>query len=43
MDHDSVHLIICDMSMLSEVDGVNDFVISIGLVTVQILRLSTVA
>jgi hypothetical protein len=43
MDHDSVHLIVCDVSVLSEVDWVNNFIISISLVAVQIFRLPTVA
>lgn len=42
-NHDSVHLVICDVAGLSEVDRVYDFVVAVGLVAVKILGLSTMA
>jgi hypothetical protein len=42
-DHDAVHLVVGDVAGLSEVDGVDDFVVTIGLVAVEVLRLPTVA
>lgn len=42
-DHDSVHLIICDVPMLPKIDRINDFVISIRLITVEVLCLPTMA
>lgn len=42
-DHDAVHLVICDVPMLSEINWVNDFVISIRLIAVKVLCLPTVA
>lgn len=43
LDHDSVHLVIGDMTVLSEVDGVNDLVVAVGLVAVEVFCLSTMA
>jgi hypothetical protein len=34
VDHDSVHLIICDVPVLPEIDWINDFIISIRLITI---------
>lgn len=42
-DHDAVHLVICDVPMLPEINWVNDFVISIRLIAVEVLCLPTVA
>jgi len=36
-----MHLVVCDVTLLAEVNGVNNFVVSIGFVSVQIFCLAT--
>lgn len=42
-DHDGVHLIINNVSDLSEIDRVDDFIVTVVLVAIQIFRLTSVA
>jgi hypothetical protein len=41
--HDAVHLVVDDVAHLPEVDGVDDFVVAVGLVAVEVFRLSAVS
>lgn len=34
LDHDAVHLIVGDVAVLSEIDGINDLVVAVGLIAV---------
>lgn len=41
--HDAVHLVVCDVPDLPEVDGVDDFVVAVVFVAVEVFGLSAVA
>jgi hypothetical protein len=41
-DHDSVHLVVDNVTNLSKVDRVDDFIIPILLVTIKVFSLTTV-
>jgi hypothetical protein len=38
-----VHFVVNDVADLPEVDGVDDFVVAVGFVAVEVLRLSSVS
>ena len=43
LDHDAVHLVVGDVAVLTEIDGVNNFVVAVGLIAIEVLCLTAVA
>jgi len=38
-----VHLVVGDVAVLTEIDGVNNFVVAVGLIAIEVLCLTAVA
>lgn len=43
LNHDAMHFVVGNMATLAEIYGVNDFIVSVGLVSIEVLGLTTMA